>query len=211
MAKREAGTARKVTRAVGGPVLQDAALRIVDRRAMATGTVALPCIPALLERYVGELANLWRTLGRRFGDAERAQLRDTLAKALTQGFEHSPHTLLVVQYQAHPAPKANLEYSVHLKTRSVEAYYEEWSNQPGGAWFGSAADAKVLDVARTLSSGSRILDVGAGHGRNALPLARLGLVVDALELVDTLCARLRESASGQSLALTTVCADLLSQ
>ena len=47
--------------------------------------------------------------------------------------------------------------------------------------FGEFPSAIVAELARLLPPGSRVLDVGAGQGRNALALAQKGMRVDAID------------------------------
>ena len=47
--------------------------------------------------------------------------------------------------------------------------------------FGEFPSAIVAELARMLPVGGRVLDVGAGQGRNALALAQKGMRVDALD------------------------------
>ncbi|NJL42728.1 MAG: class I SAM-dependent methyltransferase [Pseudanabaena sp. SU_2_4] len=56
---------------------------------------------------------------------------------------------------------------------------------------------------------ARILDVGAGLGRNTIPLARLGYPVDAVEFVDSLFQPLEATAKKESLLITTIKGDIL--
>jgi cyclopropane fatty-acyl-phospholipid synthase-like methyltransferase len=67
----------------------------------------------------------------------------------------------------------------------------------------------VLSLARTLEPGARVLDVGAGHGRNSLPMCKLGLWVDALELVESLCDEMRAARAHAALELSVIRGDLL--
>jgi 2-polyprenyl-3-methyl-5-hydroxy-6-metoxy-1,4-benzoquinol methylase len=167
--------------------------RVVELRTMATGTVAFPCVPALCDVYLDKLCTLWRTLGRPFDAPAKRALRDSLEAALQQGFAQSPHTLLVVTYQAHPAPAGTLGYSILLQERELADYYAAWrAGAAMGAMFGQQADAKVLAVAAALPAGAKVLDVGAGEGRNASALAARGLSVDALEPVASFCTSMRE-------------------
>ena len=66
---------------------------------------------------------------------------------------------------------------------------ETWQTEKGRKEW-STPDSEVLAVGSSVisSGGSRALDVGAGLGRHALALARLGFAVDALDAVDSLWA-----------------------
>jgi 2-polyprenyl-3-methyl-5-hydroxy-6-metoxy-1,4-benzoquinol methylase len=206
--KRRIKLAHK-TKRLSGNSLREATIGMIDSRIMGTGNVAFPCLPSLSDAYVERLAAIWAKLGRRFSEPELVELRASMHRLLALGYEHSPHTLLVVQYEANPPPTSNLTYSLALRERSVESYYAAWSEQKDGAYFGGEADAKVLELARALRSPARVLDVGAGHGRNTLPLGRQGLRVDALELVPALCARLRAAIERESLTCSTIEGDVL--
>jgi SAM-dependent methyltransferase len=59
------------------------------------------------------------------------------------------------------------------------SYDESYSRSP--AYFGTAPDSLLADHLALIAKGEPLLDVGAGQGRNALYLARLGYPVDALE------------------------------
>jgi len=54
----------------------------------------------------------------------------------------------------------------------------------------------------------RVLDLGCGPGRHALPLARRGLQVTALDTSEILLQRLRERAADEELAIEIVNADM---
>jgi 16S rRNA A1518/A1519 N6-dimethyltransferase RsmA/KsgA/DIM1 with predicted DNA glycosylase/AP lyase activity len=64
-------------------------------------------------------------------------------------------------------------------------------------------DAKVLDIAAQLGDpvSAPILDVGAGTGRNTLPLARLGNPVDVVELTPEFTEQIQAVATAEGLAI----------
>jgi SAM-dependent methyltransferase len=177
-------------------VLRQAVLRKLPPRINTTGEVSLPCIPALLEHYLDELLAIFGALGRKFNDAETANLRDILDRWLLRGWEQSPHTRLVVRYGTEPAPVSTISYTVSLDVVSISDEYDRWTGSRTSALFGALPDAKVMDVARSLGepAATPVLDIGAGTGRNALPLARSGFPVDAVELAPSLANILREKA-----------------
>jgi len=67
-----------------------------------------------------------------------------------------------------------------------------------------AALARELD----LRPGSRVLDLGCGHGRIALPLARMGCAVTALDGSPALLDQAREAARAERLPIEFVAADM---
>ena len=69
-------------------------------------------------------------------------------------------------------------------------------------YFGLEPDDLLLRFYRELDRAGRVLDIGAGQGRNALFLARRGYAVDAIELSSVAAAQMRERASGNSLPLS---------
>jgi len=79
--------------------------------------------------------------------------------------------------------------------------------------FNEETFARGEDEARALArlagkdSGS-VLDLGAGPGRHALPLARSGYSVTALDTSDWLLDRLRTQAEAEDLAIEIVCDDM---
>jgi tellurite methyltransferase len=59
--------------------------------------------------------------------------------------------------------------------------------------FGSASP-EIIELMSHVRPGSNILDLGCGVGRNALPLARAGMSVTAVDASRAACARLRAIA-----------------
>jgi 2-polyprenyl-3-methyl-5-hydroxy-6-metoxy-1,4-benzoquinol methylase len=206
--------AGKLQSNAGSEEVRRAILRSLDRRIMGQGALALPCVPALLDAYVEKLVRMWREMGRLVSEGETVTLRRKLGEALRDGFETSPNALLVVTYQVNPVPESNLGYSVSVQPRDVAEYYDDWAEKAGeGALFGAHADAKVLELAHSIlaTHGSQpaVLDVGAGDGRNALPLGKLGCAVDALEPSAKLRERLASAAQASGVNVRILASDLL--
>jgi SAM-dependent methyltransferase len=189
-----------------------AMLRVLDRRIVSHGQVVFPCIPALAGQYASKLLATWASLGRQFSEAEAEQLRRVLSDALSTGYESSPHALLVVRWEAEPLPSALLRYTIEVQGQSIEDKYADWVKSRPQPLFGALPDAKVIAVAAQLgeSSSAPVLDVGAGTGRNALALARLGHPTDAVELVPALCDQMRQARESEALPLRIIEADFLS-
>jgi SAM-dependent methyltransferase len=192
-------------------VLKQAMIRRLPRRLQASGEMSLPAVPALLEHYVKIFDQLWESVGRKFTEPEIDEFRKSLAARLEQAFAHSSSAKVVVSYQCDPAPKTSLTWKVVAMTASFADEYQHWVDTRTPPLFGKHPDAKVVDIARSLGAPGdvSVLDVGAGTGRNSLPLARDGFSVDALEPAPALCKILKESVETEGLKLGVVEGDIL--
>jgi len=171
----------------------------------------LPAAPALLELYLRRLAPLFKSLGKPFSRAEQAALRAMLEPRLLEGFRRSPHCRVHVKWQPEPAPATGVDYRIWLEGGTLEAEYESWLSAREPPLFGALPDAKLLQVVGELASPARcrVLDLGAGTGRNSLALARRGHPVDAIETTPAFCAELRKAARAEKLPLRVINANLL--
>lgn len=203
--------AKASKRETNAAVLKQAMLRRLPRRLQGSGEMSLPAVPGLLEHYVKIFDGLWESMGRKFAPAELDEFRKSLAQRLDQAFKTSASAKVVVSYQTDPSPKTSLTWKVAALGASFEDEYRHWVETRTPPLFGKHADAKAMDLARSLGVADQvtILDAGAGTGRNALPLAREGFSVDALEPAPALCALLREALTTESLAVGVVEGNLL--
>ena len=179
-------------------LLHAAILRRLPRRTTASGQVSWPAIPALADHYGQTLLAMFEGLGFPFGENEKKHLRAALARHMNQGWKRSPFSRIVIDYKTAPPPDAGLSYNVSHDVITLDDEYEHWVADRQPPLFGAHADAKVMALARSLGEPAnvRVLDVGAGTGRNTLPLARAGFAVDANELAPALASVLRNDIHG---------------
>jgi SAM-dependent methyltransferase len=177
--------------------LRDAIVARLPHRSKSSGRLQLPAIPALLDHYTSLLIELFAGLGYRFSADERRELRSRLNDALAQGFAASAFSKINIRYGSATPPDTGMNYEIESAVITVEDEYEDWTRSREPPLFGAHPDAKVMSLAHALShnaatSSVRVLDVGAGTGRNTLPLARAGFQADAAELAPSLAALLRK-------------------
>lgn len=192
-------------------VLKQAMIRRLPRRLQCSGELGLPAVPALLEHYVKIFDGIWEGVGRKFTAPELDEFRKSLSARLEQAFAASSSSKVVVTYQTDPSPKTSLTWKIVAMTADFTDEYKYWVDTRTPPLFGKDADAKAMDVARSLGAPAdvSILDVGAGTGRNTLPLAREGFAVDALEPANALCTILRETVTTEQLAVGVVEGNIL--
>lgn len=191
---------------------REAIISRLTLRSTAAGTLSGPCIPALYDHYFDKILRLFELLDRPLGPEQRAGFGESFRKAIEQGFAMSPYAQFVLQYG--PAPNNPVEVTCELSigVMPLEEQYRRWL---GGAAssphpFGQQPDAKVLDAAARLPATPkpRVLDVGAGTGRNALALARAGRDVDAIEPALVLADRLEMAAANEGLFVNLIREDV---
>jgi SAM-dependent methyltransferase len=194
---------KKPTRENNATILKQSMLRRLPRRVAARGDLMLASVPSLLDHYQQTLLTIFGSLGRVFNDAEKAHLRSVLETWLKKGWEMSPYTRIVVHYETDEPPKTTLSYNVNLNVVTIADEYEHWTKTRTPPLFGAHPDSKVMDLAATLGDPKDvpILDIGAGTGRNTLPLARAGYPTDAVELAPALAKLLREDAEKAGLSV----------
>jgi len=182
------------TRETNSKVVHQAMLRRLPRRNTASGRIELVAAPSLLDHYQAMLLRIFASLGRAFNEQEAAHLRDVLESCLKKGWEASPGSYLVVQYETDEPPKTSLSYDITIDVYTLEDTYQRWTKTRTPPLFGALPDAKVMHLA--LQQGNPkdqpVLDIGAGSGRNTLPIARFGFPTDAVELAPALASMLRD-------------------
>jgi SAM-dependent methyltransferase len=177
--------------------LRQALLGKLQGRIAAKGEFTFAAVPALVDHIHSTLITLFGALARPPAPEQSAALRQHLEHWAHSGWESSPFSRLVIQWATNPQGGVDYQVSAHVVSMSEE--YAQWRNNLGSDLFGERPDSKVLAVAASLGEpkSCRILDVGAGEGRNTLPLLRAGYPVDAVEPAPKLAERLRERADAE--------------
>lgn len=189
--------------------LREALAGTLKRRAIVQGVVTLPAVPALLDEYVTLCLDTFEAVGVRFDDGEVAHLRAILAEQLDVAFTASPRSTIVITYDS-PVGRT-VKYHVAARWSSIEQTYDSWVATREPPYFGSEADARVWGIACAMAdpAACRVLDIGAGTGRNALPLARRGHRVDAVEVSGDFARQIEEAARREALPVTVLRRDAL--
>lgn len=183
-------------------------IRRLYRRSSAEGHIRVPAVPSLIDEYVLLCGNLCATLGVWHTPEQSAQLRRALEAELAKGFKASPRSDILISFDAPFGTSVNIR--VKAEWRTLQADYDEWAAVRPPPLFGTEADARVLALAAEAADPAayRVLDVGAGTGRNALALARRGHPVDAVEMAAKLADVMRSEAQSESLAVRVIQSDV---
>ena len=175
--------------------------RRVYNRSVVSGEISLPAIPSLLDEYVDMCSRLFAGVGRKFNDEELAHLRNVLEGQLAEAYSVSHRSNIVVTYNAPVGP--TLHYQVSARWFTVAEAYENWVSTREPPLFGTEPDARVWALAcEAADPGTHpVLEIGAGTGRNALPLARRGHPVDVIEMTPKFAEMIRSGAQQEGLGV----------
>ncbi len=189
-------------------MLREAMARRLYRRSVAEGQIRVPAVPSLIDEYVLLCGNICASLGVWYTAEQSAQLRTVLETELAKAFKASPRSDIVISFHAPFGTGVN--FRVKAEWRTIEADYDEWLASRPPPLFGTEPDARVLALAAeaTDAKSYRVLDVGAGTGRNALALARRGHPVDAVEMTPKFADVIRAEAESQSLDVRVIQSDV---
>lgn len=214
MAKKAAVSkkvAAKDKRETNASVVRKAMITRLPRRVSASGQMVLPAAPALLDYYTDKLHQFFSQVGRVFTKEETEHMKGILERKLDEAFKASPYARVVVHYETDAPPKTSLTYRMNVSASSIKDEYDGWIKTRTPPYFGAHPDAKIMDAARSLGAPAEvpILDIGAGTGRNTLPLAREGFPIDAIELTGSLAEILRQEVEKEKLAVRVYEGDAL--
>ena len=189
-------------------MLRQALARRLYRRTVAEGQIALPAVPGFLDEYLTMCQNLFASLGIRHTAQQSAQLKAAQQRELEKGFRASSRSNIVISFDTPFGTGLNYRVKAEVSTIAVE--YDHWVATREGPLFGTEPDARVLALAgEAADSGTyRVLDIGAGTGRNALALARRGHPVDAIEMAPKFAEIIRSETQRDSLAVRVIESDV---
>jgi SAM-dependent methyltransferase len=202
---------KKAARETSAPILRQALMRRLPQRLRASAEYKVPPVPSLLEHYVQLFNTVWLGVGRIFSAEDLEQFRAALKLNLDEAWAASQYSRVVVSFATDPPPQTSLSWRIHVERVSMTDEYEHWVATRTPPLFGKHPDAKIFELARGQGEPKDvpILDIGAGTGRNTLPLARAGFPADAVELAPALATILREEALKEGLPLKVFEANVL--
>lgn len=192
-------------------ILKKAILYKLNSHISGRGELVLPCLPGLLEYYINIVETLFSHLGRPMPQERQLQLREMIKTKLAEGFSVSASSMLVIKYELVKPPKTGMACQVTVHSPTMREQYKSWLERRKPPLFGSHPDAKVLATVAEFGNDTslRILDVGGGTGRNALPLARNGHYVDVLELTPAFIEQLEAAVATEKLSINAIEGDIL--
>lgn len=193
-------------------VLKQALFFKLNTRIVAHGEIAFPCLPHMVDHYTQWILQVFQILGRPLPPEKHPELRQLLVDKLQEGYQQSSSSMLILKYTPVEPPHTGFACHFRLSTPQLDDQYKNWVQTRQPPLFGSHPDAKLMATAQALGPPAtvRVLDVGAGTGRNTLPLARLGHPVDAIELTPTFAGQLRGAVEAEGLGVRVIEGDILS-
>lgn len=188
--------------------VKEAMTRRFYSRSVVNGEIRLPAVPGMIDEYVSMCDRLFADVGRKFNDEELTHLRKVLEGQVAEAFSKSPRSSILIQYNAPLG--STLHYEVQANWWTLEGAYENWVATREPPLFGKEPDARVWALANEAKDPAThwILEIGAGTGRNALPLARRGHPVDVVELTPKFAEQIRTEAEKESLDVRVIVRDV---
>ncbi|GAB7143546.1 class I SAM-dependent methyltransferase [Mycobacterium riyadhense] len=189
-------------------LLKEAMTRQLYHRSVVTGEITIPAVPGMIDEYVKMCDDLFATVGRKFSDEELAHVRKVLEGQLAEAFARSPRSSIVITYNAPVG--GTLHYQVNARWWTLAEAYENWISTRQPPLFGTEPDARIWALANEAADPTThpVLEIGAGTGRNALPLARRGHPVDVVEMTPKFAEMIRTEAQRESLNVRVIVRDV---
>ena len=194
------------------PTVRKEILTQLQNKYLFQGHSIVPCIPSLLDESWLRINRLFETLEIRPTQDKLEKLRQELIDKINQGFQDSPHAKIKIKYKSAVPPERGLIFNIAAIEYSVVAQYQDWLTHRSPPLFGSHPDAKLMAVVTEITQLPQevpVLDIGAGTGRNTIPLAKLGYPVDAIELTPEFAKEIRATAQKFKLPVRVIQGDIL--
>ncbi|MGB9224829.1 MAG: class I SAM-dependent methyltransferase [Mycobacterium sp.] len=190
---------------------KDAMTRRFYTRSVVNGEISLPAVPSMIDEYVTMCDSLFAGVGRKFNDEELAHLRKVLEGQLAAAYSASHRSTIVITYNAPIG--SSLHYEVNARWWTLADAYENWISTRQPPLFGTEPDARVWALANEAFDPKtvRVLEVGGGTGRNALPLARRGHPVDVVEMTPKFAEMILANAQKESLDVRVIVRDVFAR
>ena len=188
--------------------LREAMARRLYRRSVVTGQIRLPAVPEMIDEYISMCDTVFAGVGVEFSDEQLAHLETVLEGQLAEAYAASPRSEIVISYDSPVGTVLN--YTVKAEWQTIENTYEHWVASRKPPLFGTEPDARVWALAGEAADHRthRVLDIGAGTGRNALALARRGHPVDAVEMTPKFADIIRGEAERELLDVRVIQRDV---
>jgi SAM-dependent methyltransferase len=178
------------------------------------GELFFPCLPSCQDEYLKFLKDLLRLLGQNVTEEQEQNLQQLLNRCIAEGYRVSRNSRVVLSFfpaNAQNGLAGGITFNAQVQSESVIDKYQAWPTIRQEPLFGIYPDSKVMAVAAQLGdpTKAKILDVGAGPGRNSLPLARLGHPIEAVELTPVFAEKLEAAAAAENLSIKIIKGDVL--
>ena len=162
----------------------------------------------MIDEYVAMCERIFTAVGREFTAEQLDHAKTLIEGQLEKAFAASQRSSIVISFDAPVGTVLN--YHVKPEWQTIEGIYDNWVATREPPYFGSHPDARVMALASQAADPAthRVLDLGAGTGRNALALARRGHPVDAVEVTAKFANMIRADAQRHSLDVWVIQRDV---
>ena len=188
--------------------LRESMARRLYRRSVVAGEITLPAVPGMIDEYVKMCDTTFAAVGCPFTAEQLQYLRSVLEQQLAEAYAASQRSNIVISYNSPIG--TTLNYHVRPQWLTIEGAYEQWIATREPPLFGTEPDARVWSSANETADPRtfRVLDIGAGTGRNALALARRGHPVDVVEMTQKFADMIRADAARELLNVRVIQRDV---